>query len=217
MPLLGAIFALSNSHPSRICGASPVNLEKSLRSFRLNLHLYVFAGVFLVRVAVLARLTTSPFLLPSRGDMHFYNEWARRILSGQLTDRQAFYGLPGYAYLLAALYRLCGYNPFVPGLLQAILDAGTAVFIYKISIRIFDGVGTRLAWIIGVGAAVGWAFFVPAQTYTVVLMPTALVVFVFWLVVWWIVREDAAPRKLCALVLGLLIGITATTIATILF
>jgi Tfp pilus assembly protein PilF len=149
--------------------------------------------------------------------MHFYNEWARRILSGQLTDHQAFYGLPGYAYLLAALYSLCGYNPFVPGLLQAILDAGTAVLIYKISIRVFGGVSARVAQIAGIIAAVGWAFFVPAQTYTVVLMPTALVVFVFWLVVWWIVREEAAPRKLCALMLGLLIGITATTIATILF
>ena len=149
--------------------------------------------------------------------MYFYSEWARRILSGELTDHQAFYGLPGYAYLLAALYKLCGYNPFVPALLQAVLDAGTAFLIYKISIRIFGGVSTRVAQTAGLLAAVGWAFFVPAQTYVVILMPTALVVFVFWLVVWWIVCEDAPPRKLCALTLGLLIGITATTIATILF
>ena len=69
----------------------------------------------------------------------------------------------------------------------------------------------------GILAAAGWAFFVPAQTYVVILMPTALVIFVFWLVVWWIVREDVAPGKLCALTLGLVTGITATTIATILF
>jgi Tfp pilus assembly protein PilF len=217
MPLSGAIFALSNSRRSRIRGASPVNLEKSLRSFRLNPHVYVFAGVFLIRLAVLARLTTSAFLLPSRGDMHFYDEWARRILSGQLTNHQAFYGLPGYAYLLAALYRLCGYNPFVPAFLQALLDAATAVLIYKISIRVFGGVSTRVARIAGVVAAVGWAFFVPAQTYAVILMPTVLVVFVFWLIVWWVVRENSAPGKLCALTLGLLIGITATIVATILF
>src|SRR5438477_10065316 len=48
-------------------------------------------------------------------------------------------------------------------------------------------------------------------------MPTVLVVFVFWLVVWWLVRGIAAPGKLCALTLGLLVGITATTVATILF
>ena len=149
--------------------------------------------------------------------MHFYDEWAQRILAGQLTDHQAFYGLPGYAYLLAALYRLSGYNPFVPGLLQALLDAGTAVLVYKISIRLFGGVSTRVAQNAGIVAALGWAFFVPAQTYAVILMPTALVVFVFWFVVWWLVRGDAAPGKLCALTLGLLIGITATTIATILF
>ena len=38
--------------------------------------------------------------------MHFYDDWAQRIVNGQLTDHLAFYGLPGYAYLLAALYQI---------------------------------------------------------------------------------------------------------------
>jgi len=149
--------------------------------------------------------------------MHFYDEWARSILRGHLTDHLAFYGLPGYAYVLAILYKACGYNPFVPALLQAVVDAATAVLIYNISIRVFAGVGSRLAQTAGFLAVVGWALFVPAQTYAVVLMPTALVVFIFWLVVWWILRQDCAPRKLNTAGIGLLIGITATAIATILF
>jgi len=148
--------------------------------------------------------------------MHFYDEWARSILRGHLTDHLAFYGLPGYAYVLAILYKACGYNPFVPALLQALVDAATAVLIYNISIRVFAGVGGRLAQTAGLLAVVGWALFVPAQTYAVVLMPTALVVFIFWLVVWWILRQDCAPRKLNTAGIGLLIGITATAIATIL-
>jgi len=192
---------------------------------------YVFAFVFLVRLIALARLTSSPFLLPSGGDMHFYDDWARQILHGRFTDHFAFYGLPLYAYLLAFLYKLFGYSPFVPGLLQACFDAGTATWLYKIAIRIFPnplpepadrphpGVFAirHRAQTIGVLAAIGWTFFVPAQVYSVILMPTAGFVFVFWLVVWQIVKLEHAPGPLRCLAYGVLIGITATGVAAILF
>ena len=191
--------------------------RKLLIPFHLQPAHYVFAGVLLIRVVVLARLTLSPFLLPTRGDMHFYDDWARRIVSGQFTDHLAFYGLPGYAYLLAALYKLAGYGPFVPALLQALLDAATAVLIYKISVAIFSATGMRCAQIAGLVAAGGWAFFVPAQTYAAILMPTVWLVFIFWLILWRIIRQKNAPGRCEALILGLLVGLTATAIATILF
>ncbi len=194
-----------------------MTLRKLLSPFHLQSAHYVFAGVLLIRVVVLARLTISPYLLPARGDMHFYDDWAQRILSGQLTDHLAFYGLPGYAYLLAALYELAGYGPFVPALLQALLDAGTAMLIYKVSVGIFPGTTKRHAQIAGLVAAAGWAFFVPAQTYAAILMPTAWVVFIFWLIVWRIISRKNAPTGWEALILGLLVGLTATAIATILF
>ena len=192
--------------------------RKLLSPFHLQPAHYVFAVVLLIRVAVLARLTVSPYLLPTRGDMHFYDDWAQRILSGQLTDHLAFYGLPGYAYLLAGLYKLfAGYGPFVPALLQALLDAGTAVLIYKVSVGIFSGTGMRRAQIAGLVGAAGWAFFVPAQTYAAILMPTAWFVFIFWLILWRIISRKNAPTGWEALILGLLVGLTATAIATILF
>ena len=149
--------------------------------------------------------------------MHFYDDWARQVLHGHLTDHLAFYGLPGYAYLLAFLYKVCGYNPFVPGLLQALVDAATATLIYKISLRVFAPISIRTGQMTGILAAAGWGLFVPAQTYAVVLMPTALVVFVFWLIVWCIAGKDYAPQKIESLGLGTLIGLTATFIATPLF
>src|SRR4029077_1410952 len=191
--------------------------RKLLSQCHLRLAHYVFGGVLLIRVVVLARLSASPYLLPTRGDMHFYDEWAQRILGGQLSDHLAFYGLPGYAYLLAALYKIAGYGPFVPALLQALLEAGTATLLYKVSVGIFSGTGLRRARIVGVLAALGWAFFVPAQTYAVVLMPTAWFIFVFWLTLWRIVGWKNAPTKWEALILGLLVGLAATAIATILF
>jgi hypothetical protein len=172
----------------------------------------VFAGVLLIHLLAMARLSSSPFLLPSRGDMHFYNDWALRILRGQLTDHLAFYGLPLYPYLLALLYRVFTYNPFVPAFLQACLDAGTAVIIYLLARDIFQ----RNDQLPGIIAACAWAFFVPAQVYTVILMPTAWFVFAFWLVVWRIAKNKTAPAAQECLFLGLLIGITAMGIATIL-
>jgi tetratricopeptide (TPR) repeat protein len=194
-------------------------LGKALRASPGPAH-YIFAFVFLVRIIALARLSSSPLLLPSSGDMHFYDEWARQILQGRLTDGVAFYGLPLYAYLLALLYKLFGFSPFVPGFLQACLDAGTATLLYKISLRIFrdnGDIGPFRAQAIGLLAALGWAFFVPAQAYAAILMPTTWAVFIFWFVVWQIIKNDEAPSPLRCLACGALIGLAATGVATILF
>ena len=180
----------------------------------------VFALAFLVRVIALARLTSSPSLLPTSGDMHFYDDWARQIAHGRFTDQFAFYGLPLYAYLLALLYQIFGFNPFMPGLIQACLDAGTALLLSKIAVRAFWNArepGQNQANAVGCLAAAGWVFFVPAQAYSIILMPTAWLVFVFWFLVWQIMKRESAPTPLCCLGYGVLIGITATGVATILF
>jgi len=193
----------------------------------------LFAAVLLLRLFTLARLSGSPFLLPLRGDMYFYNDWAQRILHGEWSDHLAFYGLPGYAYLLAFLYKIFGYSPFIPGFLQALLDSGTALLIYRSAFRVFPNeqrpifaspatgvwrlVLTREREAVAALAALGWAFFVPTQAYSTILMPSAWFVFAFWFVVWRIMRKDVAPSAKECLLLGLLIGLTATAVATILF
>lgn len=206
--------------------------SRTLRS--LPLGAYVFLGVFVVRLIVLVRLTGSPFLLPAQGDMHFYNEWAQRILRGEWTDYRAFYGLPLYAYLLAGLYTVFGFSPFIPGVVQACLEGGTAAIVFSLGRRIFgcraelsqgaaplvtvvrSAVGNR-GTVVGLLAAGAWAFYVPAQSYSVILMPTAWLVFVFWWVVWQVVGRSLAPSASWFLLMGLVIGITAMGIATILF
>jgi tetratricopeptide (TPR) repeat protein len=183
----------------------------------------VFVVVFLLRMFVLDRLSRSPFLLPSGGDMHFYDDWAQRILHGQIREQVAFYGLPGYPYLLALFYKFFGHNPFVPGLVQAGIDAGIAVLIYRLALR--TCLVTSRLWkfavqdqsrTVGMIAALGWALFVPAQAYSVILMPTVWFVFLFWFVVWWIVKNDDPPTRKECFWLGLLIGFTAMGVATIL-
>jgi Tfp pilus assembly protein PilF len=181
---------------------------------------YIFAAVLLFRLVVLIHLASSPLLVPNGSDMQFYDDWAKQILHGRWTDQQAFYGLPLYPFLVAFLYRIFGYNPFVPGFFQACLDAGTAVLIFKITARLMmGGVGrpSRAAKITPIIAATGWAFFVPAEAYSAVLMPTAGAVFVFWLLVWQIVRTESAPSPRRCFVYGIILGFSAMGIATILF
>src|SRR5467141_152327 len=111
----------------------PVKSDPPAGRLSLGLGHLIFLGVFLLRLGAVLRLTHSPLLLPTRGDMHFYNDWAREMLHGHFNQPLAFYGVPGYAYLLAFFYKIFGENPFVPGLLQAAVDAGIAVLIYQIS------------------------------------------------------------------------------------
>ncbi len=181
---------------------------------------YIFAAVFLVRLVVLIRLTSSPLLQPTGSDMHFYDEWAKQILHGHWTDHQAFYGLPLYPFLVALLYGLFGYGPFVPGFFQTCLDAGTAVLIYQITVRAMAGGSNqpgKVANIAGIAAVAAWCFFLPAQAYSAILMPTAGAVFVFWFLVWQVVRTENAPSRWRCLVCGVLIGFAAMGVATILF
>jgi tetratricopeptide (TPR) repeat protein len=183
---------------------------------------YIFAATLLIRLISLSRLTSSPFLLPSGSDMDFYDQWAKEILHGHWTDHQAFYGLPLYPYALALLYRLFGVGHFLPAIIQVCLDAGTAVLIYKICIFVFrDAVElkseTGLApntTVLSVAAAAGWTLFVPAQAYSIILMPTAASVFVCWFLVWTIITGKAIASPWRTLALGTVIGFVAMGVAT---
>src|SRR5215218_10398860 len=98
--------------------------------------LWVFVVALAARLIVLLQFVDSPHFGVQGGDSKFYHDWALRILHGQWTDHHAFYGLPGYAYLLAGLYAVFGAEPFVPIALQAVLEALTAVLTYTFARRI---------------------------------------------------------------------------------
>src|ERR1700736_6180195 len=209
-----------------------MRIVSAIRRFSPGLPHYLFAGAFLARLFALERLSRSALLLPARGDMHFYNDWAQQILRGDLSNHGAFYGLPLYPYVLALFYRIFGYSPFIPGLLQALLDSATAILIYLLSRHLFRslqasssnphdasaavGSDTQAKWFAGI-AAVAWIFYVPAEAYSIILMPTAACVFAFWFVIWRIVRAPTAPDWHECLFLGLIIGLAAMAIATALF
>jgi tetratricopeptide (TPR) repeat protein len=157
--------------------------------------------------------------------MYFYHSWAIRILGGQWTDHQAFYGLPGYAFLLALTYLIVGIQPFVVGLLQAAVEAFTDVIIYHLGNESFASVrtplptGSRMVENQGIGllAGLGWALFLPAQAFSVILMPTCWLVLAFWGCLLWLTRVRADSPWKPWLAMGAVIGFVAVFVATILF
>jgi tetratricopeptide (TPR) repeat protein len=173
-----------------------------------------------------------PYFIPNGGDMKFYSDWGLQIAHGIFSDHKAFYGLPGYPFLLGLLFRILNFDRFgvsiLAGLIQSLADAFTAVFIWKISLETFPGTPSRPfspAKAIGCIAALGWALYQPSQTFSAVLMPTALAVAAFWYCVWVLMRRPRAVQAQQApfsiwlpwLPIGLLIGFSAMTVATVLF
>ncbi len=157
----------------------------------------------------------------------FYSDWAERIAAGEWTDHKAFYGLPGYAYWLAFIYRFIGHQAFFASFLQQILEACTATLLFLLGPLAFARAGheqeegeRRRGLIIGGLAAAGWTFCIPAQAYSMALMPTTYLICAFWFVVWWVLRRRATvgrPRLAAFLGLGVLMGVIAMMVANILF
>jgi len=186
---------------------------------------WLFLLTFCVRLYVVVRLSAMPFFIPNGGDMKFYSDWGLRVAHGVWTDHQAFYGLPGYPFLLGLLFKILNFDKFwvsiVAGLIQALADSFTAVFIWKIAIETFSAEEELVSpgKAIGCMAAVGWALYQPAQAFSAVLMPTALAVAAYWYCLWVLIRRRETAFSLWApwLPVGALIGFAAMTVATILF
>ncbi len=187
---------------------------------------WIFLFTLAVRLVVLIRFSHSIHFLPEGDDMAFYNDWALRIAHGPWTDGKAFYGLPGYAYCVAGIYQCAGgYNPFAVGLLQAVFDGVVAVLLYKIALFAFClkdlGKVDRLAKVrphaIGLMAAAAWIFYLPAQAFSAILMPTVWLVLAYYALLWWVLKTRSASWYHPWLGIGIAAGAVAMLVATILF
>ena len=177
----------------------------------------------------LSVFASSAFLPPDRGDVRYYFDWATRIAGGTWTDGPAFFGLPLYAYVLAAILRLTDGSLVAPLLIQSFASAGISFLVADFAILIVANVRedslrnegvfnwmSRPAWI-GIAAGVGWAFFPPGQALSLALMPTILGILCFWLLVRYTVAVTETPGLGKATSAGIGIGLAATLVANILF
>ena len=201
---------------------------------RIPPFLFVWIGAFLVQFLVLNLIADSRHFLPDGDDMKFYNDWALKLL-GRLPWKAgepnapgtAYYGLPGYAYALAGIYKITGgyshtFSPYIVGQFQAALQALSATWLFLLGSSVFGGnsqTEKRRGSAIGVLAAAAWALFTPAQVFSAILMPTAWVVCAFWGMTYWLVcihEKGMASWWRPWLWMGLLAGFIAMLVATIL-
>lgn len=196
------------------------------RVLRVSPAVWIFLLAFVVHLLVLVRFSHSASFLPESDDMAFYNSWALRITQGQFTDGKAFYGLPGYAWCLAGIYFVTGgFDPFLVGVLQSLMGAMVAALIFLIARTAFApdqrDEGAQLSTLrphfIGIAAALAWIAFVPAQTFSVILMPTIWLILTFYLCVFLLVRIERSSWWKPWLFVGLGCGLIAMLVATVLF
>lgn len=190
--------------------------------------LLVFLAVLAWRLYSLLAFAASPFLVPESGDMAFYHDWAMRVLHGTWDEGKAFYGLPGYPFLLAGVYQVLGLNFLIVSFLQLILDAISGVFIFLLA-RLALGIGGRSASGAASGAdawafrsalpwvgALGWAVFQPSVAFSLILMPTAWTLCLYWGAVYCLARWGGMLTPGRALGLGLVCGVASMVVATVL-
>ena len=208
--------------------------------------LAVFFVIFATRLLILIRFSQSPHFIPDGDDMKFYSDWALRIThgqwtdlkgaccslphpsitDGQSTDHQAFYGLPGYAFCLAVIYKLSGgLDPFAVGLLQAAFDAAIGTLLYQIARVAFapqphetdDRRAAARPVVIGLLSALLWMLYTPAQAFSLILMPTVWLVLAYYTCVYFAVKTSTSTFWHPWLALGIFVGGVTTLVATILF
>lgn len=87
----------------------------------------VLALVLALRVMHLSSTLQSPLSYQPGPDEDYYQRFGAAVASGVGADSPEFTFMdPGYGYLLGAVFKLVGVNPFAVYLLQALMDTGTA-------------------------------------------------------------------------------------------
>jgi tetratricopeptide (TPR) repeat protein len=133
----------------------------------------VLAVAFLVRFAYLLVYARSPFFQAHVADALFHEQWAERILGGDLFSLRmpgVLYKAPLYPYFLAASYWLSGKSSFFAMFLQVGMSATSCLLLYLIG-RTYFG-----RWAALVGAML-YCFYFPSIYFSAEMELPALAIF----------------------------------------
>jgi len=165
-------------------------------------------GLFLLAAALrLAHLLTvrdSPFVTTLYIDPLWYDEWARRIASGQLLSERPFFLDPLYPYFLGAIYAVFGHHYEAVGAIQGLLGALVAPLV-MLSAR--PWLAARTARLAGLIAAI----YIPAIYFGGLLMKPGLSLFLTAVTLWLLSRALAGGRRSLWPLAGIAMGLTCLT------
>jgi len=164
--------------------------------------LIIFIIAFVIRLICIIQLKATIFYSQFLLDEAFYNNWAREIAGGKWLGDKAFDAMPLYPYFLAVVYKIFGYNLFMPRLIEAIIGSVSCILVYLITKKYF---GKRAGIISGFVACC----YGPFIFYNALLVPTTLVIFFYLCCSWVLVNLNEKPTRLKFFLFGFVVGLAA--------
>ena len=154
-----------------------------------------------IRLIFLFQIRTTPlfnFLAADTGD---FEKFALEILQGNLLSRETIYFNPFYPFFPAGIYYIFGHYPFLVLVTQAILDVGTCLILYLLSMRIF-----RDRWT-GLLAAFIYAGYGLAIFYTGIMLGATFSTFLSITGAYLIILSWQQERRWLWLFAGIILGL----------
>ncbi len=136
-------------------------------------------------------------------DSRFYHDWAMSLAGGTFASDEPFFQGPLYPYFLSGLYRTFAASVATAQWSQAILGALSTALVVSTTWRVFE----NRAAAISAGLMLGTYGYLMFLEMHVVAAP--LLVFLFSLSLWLLVRLTQQPTMWRALPLGLVVGFLA--------
>ncbi len=139
------------------------------------------------------------YLFPGSDSTH-YDLWAKTVLQQGLFYKATFYGMPLYAYFLAFVYKVFLMNLWAVRIIQMAMGITNCFLVYLIAKRLFD-------FRVGIIAAALISGYIMLIFYEILLMPTALIIFLNSLVILSFFELNSAPLNKNFFLFGLILGV----------
>jgi len=110
--------------------------------------LVIFSVAFLARLIYIFVFERTLLWDAMLVDAEFYDNWGKRIASGDWIGKRIFYDPPLYAYFLGIVYKIFGHDYFTLRIIQALIGSAHCVIIFFIATLIFDRRAGAVAGII---------------------------------------------------------------------
>jgi tetratricopeptide (TPR) repeat protein len=151
------------------------------------------------------QIRETPLFSVLLGDARVYDEWARRIASGDWIGREVFYQAPLYPYFLGWIYWIAGRSLVLLRIAQAVIGSCSCVLIAAAARRLFSARA-------GLAAGLVLAVYAPAIFFDSLIQKSVLDAFFVCMALWLIARILSEPPKAWSwLALGLAVGALSLT------
>jgi len=160
----------------------------------------IVIAAFAIRLCALAQLSGTPYLDHLVIDARAYDAWATRLASGDWIGSEAFYQSPVYPYCLGVLYAVFGRSLLLPRLIQIALGSLTCALVYLIARRCFSRS-------VAVGAGIAAALYRPFIFQEVMILKSALVIFLVCALLLLLLRAADRGRLRTWYLPGIVMGI----------